>query len=106
MSVTQYLTKLFGSKNEREIRRLRPFVDQINGLEAQLRALPDSALQAKTGELKQKLEAYGQSKNIDIKTCDKAQINEALWGILPEAFAVVREAGRRVLDMRHFDVQL
>ena len=106
MNFTERLTRMFGSKNEREIRRLRPYVDQINAMDSHMRSLTDAQLQAKTPELKQKLETYGKSKGFDIKTCDKAQINEALWGVLPEAFAVVREAGRRVLDMRHFDVQL
>ncbi len=106
MAFTDYFTKIFGSKNERELKRLRPYVDVIGGLDQQMRALPDLELRAKTGELKQKLATYASNKNINLQTCEKKEINEALWGILPEAFAVAREAGRRVLDMRHFDVQL
>ncbi|HET9317188.1 MAG TPA: preprotein translocase subunit SecA, partial [Vicinamibacteria bacterium] len=83
------LTKVFGTKNEREIKGIRPMVGRIAELEAPLISLTDSALQAKTAEFRQRL-ANG----------------EDLDSLLPEAFAVVREAGRRVLAMRHFDVQL
>ncbi|OGR30779.1 MAG: preprotein translocase subunit SecA [Desulfuromonadales bacterium GWD2_61_12] len=83
------LKKLVGSKNERELRRLQPLVDKINSLEAGLTPLADDALTAKTLEFRERL-ARGES----------------LDDLLPEAFAVVREAGRRVLAMRHFDTQL
>jgi preprotein translocase subunit SecA len=81
--------KIFGSQNDRELKKLRKIVDQINALEEQIEPLSDDALQAKTGEFKQRL-AQG----------------ETLDDLLPEAFAVVREAAKRVLGMRHFDVQL
>ena len=81
--------KLFGSKNDREIKRLRKVVDGINEMEADLVGLSDEQLIAKTDEFKKRL-ADGQS----------------LDSLLPEAFAVVREAGKRVMGMRHFDVQL
>jgi preprotein translocase subunit SecA len=84
-----FVQKLFGSKNDREIRKLIPRVQQINALEPGLKKLSDDALRGKTGELKQKLEN-----------------GATLDDILPEAFAVVREAGWRALRMRHFDVQL
>ncbi len=87
--VTQVLNLIFGSKNDREIKTLRPIVDQINGLEAGLTPLSDQALADKTQDFKKRLEA-GQS----------------LDDILPEAFAVCREMSRRKLNMRHFDVQL
>ncbi|MBS1985480.1 MAG: preprotein translocase subunit SecA [Bdellovibrionales bacterium] len=83
------LKKMLGTKNDREIKKLLPLVQQINGLEPQIRRLTDAALQAKTGELKQKL-------------ANGAKLDD----ILVEAFAVCREAGARVLGMRHFDVQL
>lgn len=83
------LAKIFGTKNEREIKKILPIVDQINALEPQIQALDDAALAAKTVEFKERL-AQG----------------ETLDDLLIEAFAVVREAGRRVLNMRHFDVQL
>ncbi|AJF05968.1 preprotein translocase subunit SecA [Geoalkalibacter subterraneus] len=81
--------KLVGSKNERELKRLQAAVDRINSFEPQMKALSDAALQAKTPEFKERF-----------------QQGETLDDLLPEAFAVVREASRRVLGMRHFDVQL
>ena len=81
--------KIFGSRNERLIKRYRKVVDQINALEDEISALSDEALRAKTDEFR-KRHAEGES----------------LDDLLPEAFAVVREAGKRVLEMRHFDVQL
>ncbi len=87
--VTQVLNLIFGSKNEREIKALRPIVEQINGLEAGLTPLSDQALADKTQDFKKRLEA-----------------GQTLDDILPEAFAVCREMSRRKLNMRHFDVQL
>ena len=83
------LKKLFGSKNEREVKRMLKTVSAINALEEQMLALSDEQLKGKTEEFKARL-AKG----------------EALDQILPEAFAVAREAGKRVMGMRHFDVQL
>src|SRR6202522_2623244 len=83
------LAKIFGTRNEREIKRLRPIVTAINDLEPQLRQLSDDELAQKTVEFKQRI-ANG----------------EPLDDLLIESFAVCREAGRRVLNMRHFDVQL
>jgi preprotein translocase subunit SecA len=81
--------KLFGSKNDREIKRLKKIVSDINAMEADLVSLSDEQLVAKTDEFKKRV-AEG----------------EPLDTLLPEAFAVVREAGKRVMGMRHFDVQL
>lgn len=81
--------KVFGSRNQRVINRLEKIVDKINALEPSISSLSDSSLQAKTAEFRQRLAA-----------------GETLDGLLPEAFAVVREAGKRVLNMRHFNVQL
>ncbi|WP_278956519.1 preprotein translocase subunit SecA [Aquipseudomonas alcaligenes] len=83
------LKKLFGSKNEREVKRMLKTVSAINALEEQMLALSDEQLKGKTEEFKARL-AKG----------------ETLDQILPEAFAVAREAGKRVMGMRHFDVQL
>lgn len=83
------LKKLFGSKNEREVKRMLKAVQSVNALEEQMIALSDEQLRGKTGEFKARL-AKG----------------ETLDQILPEAFAVAREAGKRVMGMRHFDVQL
>ena len=87
--LTQLLNSVFGSKNDREIKVLRPIVDRINGLEAGLTPLSDHALVDKTQEFRKRLDA-----------------GETLDDLLPEAFAVCREASRRRLGMRHFDVQL
>src|SRR5579872_6455800 len=83
------LKKVFGTSHEREIRRLRPRVVEINALEPRMAGLSDAELKGKTAEFKQRLDAG-------------ASLDE----ILPEAFAVCREAGKRVLKMRHYDVQL
>jgi len=83
------LKKIVGSRNERELKRMQPLVDQINSLEAEYEALSDQQLQAKTAEFRQRLEA-----------------GETLEQLLVDAFATVREASKRVLAMRHFDVQL
>ena len=80
---------LFKSYSEKEVKRVMPLVKKINELEAEMEKLTDKELQAKTPELKEKL---NNGKTLD--------------DILPEAFAVAREASKRVLGMRHFDVQL
>ena len=87
--IGQLLAKVIGTQNERELKRLRPGVVEINALEAGIQPLSDEQLRGKTVEFRQRV-ANG----------------EPLDDLLPEAFAVVREAGRRVLNMRHFDVQL
>jgi preprotein translocase subunit SecA len=86
---TNFLTKIFGSRNDRLLKQYRAVVVRINALESELERLSDDALQAKTAEFRQRV-AKG----------------EALEAVLPEAFAVVREASKRVMKMRHFDVQL
>nr|NMN90605.1 protein translocase subunit secA [Brenneria salicis ATCC 15712 = DSM 30166]RBP66901.1 protein translocase subunit secA [Brenneria salicis ATCC 15712 = DSM 30166] len=87
--VMNILTKIFGSRNDRTLRRMRKNVDVINRLEPAMEALSDEELKAKTTEFRARLEK-----------------GEALESLLPEAFAVVREASKRVFGMRHFDVQL
>src|SRR5579884_1386672 len=83
------LAKVFGTRNEREIKRMAPLIQHIGSLEPEVQQLSDSELAAKTQEFKQRL---AQGATLD--------------DLLPEAFAVVRETGRRALNMRHFDVQL
>ncbi len=85
----QFLSKVFGSKNERELRRLQPYVERINALEPAMKALSDAELQALTPRLRERRER-----------------GESLEELLPEAFAAVREASVRTLGLRHFDVQL
>ena len=83
------LTKVFGSKNERELKRLQPLVERINALETEVQAMSDEQLKAQTPKFKERIER-----------------GEPLDDLLPEAFAAVREASLRALKMRHFDVQL
>ena len=85
----KFLTKLFGSKNDREIKRMRKVVKRINALDEEFTALSDEALKEKTEEFRQR---YRDGETLD--------------QLLPEAFAAVREAAKRSLGLRHFDVQL
>ena len=87
--VLNLLTKVFGSKNERELKRFEPIVEKINALEPEIQALSDEQLKARTAVFKQRIDQ-----------------GEALDDILPEAFATVREASMRTLKMRPFDAQL
>jgi preprotein translocase subunit SecA len=98
------LTKIFGTANERIIKKLVPVVTTINDLEAGIKPLTDDQLRAKTVEFRARIAA----KIEGIKDADeiRAAENAALDDLLPEAFAVVREAGWRAVQMRHFDVQL
>ncbi len=84
-----FLTQIFGSRNDRLLKQYRKTVDRINALEPQLEALSDEALRAKTQEFR-----------------DRVAGGETLDALLPEAFAVVREGSKRVMKMRHFDVQM
>jgi preprotein translocase subunit SecA len=87
--IGSFLTKIFGSKNERELKRLSPMVDRINSLEAEMRSLDDDGLRGRTGIFRERLER-----------------GEPLDDLIPEVFAAVREASARTLKMRHFDCQL
>ncbi len=129
--INQLLGKVFGTKNERVIKALTPRVRAINALEPQIQKLTDAELRAKTDEFRQRIqerlsrfggsngnqppagdagpESEGEDDLDRLKRLEKEQydaLQEVLDEILVEAFAVVREAGRRVLNMRHFDVQL
>ncbi|HLI17693.1 MAG TPA: preprotein translocase subunit SecA, partial [Rhodanobacteraceae bacterium] len=84
-----FLTNVFGSRNERVLKQLSKVVARINALEPELQKLSDVDLRGKTAEFKQRVAG-----------------GESLDRILPEAFAVVREASRRTIGMRHYDVQL
>ena len=84
-----FLKKLFGDDNENEIRRMEEYVERINALEPEMQKLSDASLAGKTVEFRKRLEE-----------------GETLEQLLPEAFAVVREASVRTTGMRHFDVQL
>ena len=87
--ISTLLKKVFGSRNERLLKQYRQVANRINGMEDAMKALSDEQLAAKTTEFK---ERHAKGESLD--------------ALLPEAFAVCREASRRVLNMRHFDVQL
>ncbi len=122
------LAKVFGTSNERAVKRIRPLVEQINALEPQMQKLTDEQLRAKTAEFRARIkervkevedqiahlqEEMKKSVEPELRTqleaLEKQRLevkSQVLNEILPEAFAVTREGGRRVLNMRHFDVQL
>jgi preprotein translocase subunit SecA len=114
--INTLIAKIFGTKNEREIKRLLPRVDAINALEPEVQKLSDAELQAKTEDFRKhiqdRLSRIAEEPDADpdrVKQLEAERqqaLKEVLDEILVEAFAVVREAGRRVLNMRHFDVQL
>jgi preprotein translocase SecA subunit len=87
--MANFLTRLFGSANERTIKRMQPLVEEVGALEEEYGALPDSAFPAKTAEWRARV------------TADEVSLDE----LLPEAFAAVREASRRTIGLRHYDVQ-
>ena len=98
------LAKVFGTSNERAVKKLLPVLAQINAHEAALTQLTDAQLTAKTAEFKARIAAAleGITDPDELAAAEKQALND----ILPEAFAVVREAGKRVVGMRHFDVQM
>ncbi len=102
--INKLIAKVFGTSNEREIKRIVPLVEQINVLEPEMKQLSDEQLRAKTDEFRQRIRARVDAVE-DLDEKDR-ELKLALDEILPEAFAVAREAGWRVLKMRHFDVQL
>jgi preprotein translocase subunit SecA len=114
--INALVAKVFGTKNEREIKRLMPRVGEINALEPAMQKLTDEQLRAKTDEFRQQIKERlakipdepdaDQDRRKELDTERTKLVNEVLDELLVEAFAVVREGGRRVLNMRHFDVQL
>ena len=114
--INTLVAKVFGTKNEREIKRLMPRVEEINRLEPAMRTLSDAELQGQTEkfrrQIQERLNRFAAEPDADPDRIKQVEIDrnqalkEVLDELLPEAFAVVREAGRRVLNMRHFDVQL
>jgi preprotein translocase subunit SecA len=104
MSFDKFLTKLFGSSNQRFLKSIAPLVQEVNALESSMKALSDDQLRAKTAEFKERVQRAvgGTTDKEERKRRERAALDE----ILPEAFAVVREASVRTTGMRHFDVQL
>jgi preprotein translocase subunit SecA len=114
--INALVAKVFGTKNEREVKRLMPRVEAINAFESEMQKLSDEQLRAKTDQFRQRIQERvssipdepdaDQDRQKELDTERFAVTNEVLNDLLEEAFAVVREGGRRVLNMRHFDVQL
>ena len=108
--INAVMKALLGTKNERELKKLDPLVARINELEPGIKALSDEALRAKTVEFRARLSEAVDARFKDVADPDPAEVFKAgqafLGGLLPEAFACVREAGVRAVGMRHFDVQL
>ena len=104
MFFDKILTKIFGTANERLLKRLRPIVIEISAMEPDVKKLSDEELKAKTVEFRARIAARldGITDADEKKAAEKQVLDE----ILPEAFAVVREAGWRAVQMRHFDMQL
>jgi preprotein translocase SecA subunit len=125
------IKKIVGTKNDREVKRIRPYVDEINQLEAEFQKLSDAELRAKTDEFRKRVDEATESLRSDLEEAHrqalsggsedreelKSRVEEAdkelrkaeaqvLENLLPEAFAAVREASRRTIGLRHFDVQL
>ncbi len=111
MGLVSYVSKLIlGSRNERELKKMRSLINRINALEPRVRSLSDHELQSKTAEFRQRIEnalqeRFGQVPAFEDRERKLAEY-EILNELLPEVFAVVREASVRTLGMRHFDVQL
>ena len=113
--IDKFLTMMFGSKHERDVKAMWPIVHSITALEPRISALSDDELRAKTNEFRERLRPTVQAleevkreiprDEVAIKAA-QADLQAALDDILPEAFAVCREGGKRVLNMRHFDTQL
>ena len=115
--INSVIAKVFGTSNERAVKRLMPLVQQINDLEPSIVSLTDEQLREKTAEFRKRIADHiaaarvpmvGETPETEkpdedaLYAAEQAALNE----ILPEAFAVVREAGKRAVGMRHFDVQM
>ncbi|MEO8035276.1 MAG: preprotein translocase subunit SecA [Acidobacteriota bacterium] len=113
--INKILTTIFGSQHERDVKKMLPVVAQINALEPEISRLTDDQLRAKTVEFKERLRPAVEALEAAKKEVPREEVvfrtaredlKAALDDLLPEAFAVAREGGKRVLNMRHFDVQL
>jgi preprotein translocase subunit SecA len=113
--IDKVLTAIFGSKHERDVKRMLPIVGQINELEPEISKLTDEQLRQKTAEFRERLRPVVEVFDAAMKEVPldenpvkaaRQDVQYALDDLLPEAFAVCREAARRTLNMRHFDVQL
>jgi preprotein translocase subunit SecA len=105
MFIDKALAKVFGTKHERDIKAMQPRVAAIGTFEPQLLDLSDDALRARFGEISSRVRAEVPSFPADLEP-RRARVGEVLDGVLPEVFAIVREAGKRAIGQRHYDVQL
>ena len=107
MGIEEIFYKVFGTPSERRLKRLHPYVDRINELEPEIEKLSAEDFPRRTAELREKI-----AKGISVldegleKEERQKQVNTVLWDHLPEVFAMVREASRRTIGLRHYDVQL
>jgi preprotein translocase subunit SecA len=109
MNINKMLAKVFGSSNEREVKRLRPIVEQVGSLEESVKRLTDAELRATAGEFRDRLrQILGQDPaTLPRERAKKGrELDEALNELMPEVFARTREAAWRTVNMRHFDVQI
>ncbi len=102
--INSVLSKVFGTSNDRAVKKMQPLLEQINSLESAITPLSDEDLRAKTADFKARIAKAidGLTGKDEIHAAERAALDE----LLPEAFAVVREAGKRAVGMRHFDVQM
>src|SRR5215472_7382253 len=100
------VAKFIGTKHERDIKKLQPTVAAINAREAEVRVLSDAELRERFQELKGQVQECLKDANPEEKEAYKEQLQRCLQPVIVPAFALIREAGRRFLNMRHFDVQL
>src|SRR5579863_1627174 len=108
--IDSVVARFIGTKHERDVKRIQPYVEAINALEPEMRDLADSAFAARTlalrAEVQERMQGIEESSDPQFKEQYKKEIQDALDPAIAPAFALAREAGRRTLGMRHFDVQL
>jgi len=104
--ISYIMKKIIGSQNDREIKRLAALVDRVNEYESEFQSIPDSEFAVKTGDYRERIKNGLNGNGDPVDDEHYGKLDDALLEILPEAFALVREASRRTLGMRPFDVQL
>src|SRR5947209_13549223 len=107
--IDKFLTKVFGSSNQRYLKTLQPLVDEINALEPTVKKMSDEEMRARISEIREQvLSAVGDipGRSEEARKERKRRTQAALDEVLPEVFAITREASVRATGMRHFDVQL
>src|SRR5271154_3533830 len=103
--IDNFVARFIGTKHERDVKRIQPLIEEINALEPEMKLLTDEQLTARTAKLR--AEVQGRLEGVEDNDPQiKEKLAEALEPALVAAFALAREAGRRTIGMRHFDVQL